>query len=151
MSSQDALRLLQQYLNKDIVGKLITLTQSKLQQNQVNNRSWKQNISFDESTFWKFIDVILVMFLSPRSNIDEYWSNSEILGNIYVKKIFSRDTFNHYYLSISWEEDDNNLSDNWFQKQNISFNSENHAKSSYDPHQINKNRCQRPNRQMLYV
>ncbi|CAL5998315.1 Hypothetical_protein [Hexamita inflata] len=59
------------------------------------------------------------MFLSPRSNIDEYWSNSEMLGNTYVKKIFSRDTFNHYYLSISWEEDDNNQSDNWFQKQII--------------------------------
>ncbi|CAL6011389.1 Transposase_IS4 [Hexamita inflata] len=116
MSSEDALSTFQQYLNQNVVCRLIKQTQIKIQQKQVT-KTGKQNVNLDEFMFWKFIDTILVMILSPRTNMDEYWSSNEILGNPYIKKLITGDAFKQIYQSVSWEDENNNQ--NWLQSQLI--------------------------------
>ncbi|CAL6070739.1 Transposase_IS4 [Hexamita inflata] len=115
MSSEEALSTLQQYLNKNVVCRLVTQTQINIQQKQVN-KTGKPIVNLDEFMFWKFIDTILVMILSPRTNMDEYWSSNEILGNPYIKKMITGDAFKQIYQSISWEDENNQ---NWLQSQII--------------------------------
>ncbi|CAL6011344.1 PiggyBac_transposable element-derived protein [Hexamita inflata] len=113
MSSKDAFRMFRQYFNENIVQRLCTETQVKLQQRIVNNKLNefnKEAISqFDETQFWKFINVILVMILAPRTVMLHYWADNDIFGNAYIKKLLSRETFYSIYMSISWEQDETNL------------------------------------------
>ncbi|CAL5996863.1 Transposase_IS4 [Hexamita inflata] len=123
MSQEDALRIFRQYMNPSVVQRIITKTQAKLSSRITNlkqNERLRQKINnFDEYQFWTFIDVSLVMFLSPRSGIQEYWSTNEMLGNAFIKKLIQREHYFQIYQSISWEENESDISQNWLQKQII--------------------------------
>ncbi|CAL5998201.1 Transposase_IS4 [Hexamita inflata] len=123
MSQEDAFRIFRQYMNPSVVQRIITKTQAKLSSRITNlkqNERLRQKINnFDEYQFWTFIDVSLVMFLSPRSGIQEYWSTNEMLGNAFIKKLIQREHYFQIYQSISWEENESDISQNWLQKQII--------------------------------
>ncbi|CAL6011346.1 Transposase_IS4 [Hexamita inflata] len=119
MSQEDALRIFRQYMNPSVVQRIIEKTQAKISSKTTNLKLKQTNNLFDEYQLWTFIDVSLVMFLSPRSGIKEYWSANEMLGNAFIKKLITRDHYFQIYQSISWEENESDISQNWLQKQII--------------------------------
>ncbi|CAL6011351.1 Hypothetical_protein [Hexamita inflata] len=113
MSAENAFRLFGQYLNPAVVQRLVACTGPKVALKQPRGQ-------FDEAHFWTFVNTLLVMFISPRRSLQEYWADDEILNNAYVKKMGSQDQFALVHSCISWEEDDGDLGRNWLQEQIIS-------------------------------
>ncbi|CAL6011355.1 Transposase_IS4 [Hexamita inflata] len=112
-SAENAFRLFGQYLNPAVVQRLVACTGPKVALKQPRGQ-------FDEAHFWTFVNTLLVMFISPRRSLQEYWADDEILNNAYVKKMGSQDQFALVHGCISWEEDDGDLGRNWLQEQIIS-------------------------------
>ncbi|CAL5998271.1 Hypothetical_protein [Hexamita inflata] len=111
-SAENAFRLFGQYLNPAVVQRLVACTGPNVALKQPRGQ-------FDEAHFWTFVNTLLVMFISPRRSLQEYWADDEILNNAYVKKMGSQDQFALVHGCISWEEDDGDLSRNWLQAQII--------------------------------
>ncbi|CAL5998247.1 Hypothetical_protein [Hexamita inflata] len=111
-SAENAFRLFGQYLNLAVVQRLVACTGPKVALKQPRGQ-------FDEAHFWTFVNTLLVMFISPRRSLQEYWADDEILNNAYVKKMGSQDQFALVHGCISWEEDDGALGRNWLQAQII--------------------------------
>ncbi|CAL5996807.1 Hypothetical_protein [Hexamita inflata] len=111
-SAENAFRLFGQYLSPAVVQRLVACTGPKVALKQPRGQ-------FDEAHFWTFVNTLLVMFISPRRSLQEYWADDEILNNAYVKKMGSQDQFALVHGCISWEEDDGALGRNWLQAQII--------------------------------